>query len=433
MTPDDLDPEKACIGIAMDRPAALLDMDLIGDDFTDPRAGALWDLIVRMDASREAVTPATVLDASRSLPVKVDGTYIFDAYAARPLPALAAKYASIVANNAGLRRLRMAAQRINQLVDGGGSAHEVAEIVRAEIDATNRSAPVGRLIGETIDDTLDSLDKPSAAIPTPWPDLNRLIRGWRPGALYVIGARPGVGKTLVGLQAALGLCDHGYVALSSLEMPRREIEARVIANLARVPLGRLEGTSDGVEPLRESDWERIRNVDRTLRNLTLAIDDRSDITVLDIRSHARTITRRGRLAGVVVDYLQLLSNPRGDRRNRHEIVADYSRSLKILAKELDCPVIALSQLNRASEGRQDKRPILADLRESGAVEQDADVVILLHTPEPKPGDDLHNPDLDLLVAKNRHGVMGTVQLTRNGALATAEPRRWTPHRAAYPN
>lgn len=427
MTPDDLDPEKACVGIAIADPNALLDMDLRGEDFTDPRCGALWDLVVEMDARREAITPATVLDASRRLPVRIDGTFIFDAYAARPLPALAAKYASIVANNAGLRRLREAAQRIDQLIRGGGDAYEIAEIVRGEVDHSHRRTARAHFIRDTLDETIDSFEQPTRAIPTPWPDLTRLLHGWRPGALYVVGARPSVGKTLIGLQIAVDLCKHGPVAFSSLEMPRREIETRVIAQLARVPLAKLEGVSEGVDKLTDAEWERISRARPAIADLDLSVDDRSAVMPLDVRSHARTLNRHGRLAAIVIDYLQLFGTPRGgERRSRQEVVAEHSAALKAMAKEFDCPVIALSQLNRASEARHDKRPQMSDLRESGAVEQDADVVMLLHA-EDKP--DNPAPDLDLLVAKNRHGLKGLVQLTRNGAFAIAEPRRWTPHQA----
>ena len=430
MIPLELDAEKACIGIAMANRDALLDMEVIGDDFADARCGALWDLIREMDSRGEAITPAAVLAALPRLTARgingVDGPFIFDAYQARPVGALAGKYARIVANGGSLRRLRMAADRIRTLADEGRDAHEVAETARGEIDAAHRAVARARMVGATLHDTIDTLDQPTRAIPTPWPDLNRLIKGWRPGALYVIGARPGVGKTIVGLQAAVALAEHGPVAFNSLEMPEREIHARLIAQTARVALGRLDGSSAEADPLSDRDWDRIRDTTPRLISLPLSVDDRSAVGILDIRSHARTLSRRGQVAGVVVDYLQLMASPRGDRRPRHEVVAEFSRGLKLLAKEMDCPVVALSQLNRAVEGRTDKRPMLSDLRESGSVEQDADVVMLLHAQDPTDEADFATPNLDLLVAKNRHGVVGSVELTRRGEYALAEPRRWKP-------
>ena len=213
------------------------------------------------------------------------------------------------------------------------------------------------------------------------------------------------------------------MAFNTLEMADREVVARTIAQTAEVPLGRLDGRSEVSEPVTQRDWDKIARVRDRLGTMRLSIDDRSSVTLTDIRSHARSLARKGPLAGIVVDYLQLMDQPRGDRRPRHEAVAEFSRGLKKLAKEMDCPVIALSQLNRASEGRQDKRPILADLRESGAVEQDADVVLLLHVP------DETSTDMSMLVAKNRHGVVGAVDVTRRGEFARVETPEWRPSHA----
>jgi len=159
--------------------------------------------------------------------------------------------------------------------------------------------------------------------------------------------------------------------------------------------------------LTPGDWGKIRDRRSEWDNVPLFVDDRSGVTITDIKRFARSVNRRRPLAGVVVDYLQLMSQPHGDKRPRHEFVADMSRQLKIMAMDMQVPVIALSQLNRASEQRQDKMPMLSDLRESGAVEQDADVVILLHREIMGEKRD----DLSMLVAKNRHGATGLAELT----------------------
>ena len=227
-------------------------------------------------------------------------------------------------------------------------------------------------------------------------------------------------NTVVGLQAAYGLAHTGPVAVSSLEMPQREVHSRLLAHAGQVPLGALNGMSQPTG----ADWDRIRRAAEHLRTLPISVDDRSSVTVLDVTTHARLLARHGQLAGVVVDYLQLMSAPRGDRRSRQEVVAEQSRQLKILAGELDCPVIALSQLNRQSEARGDGRPTLADLRESGAIEQDADVVVLLHVPTEGGAPD--ESRLDALVAKNRHGRTGGIRLARSGATATVSDLEWRP-------
>lgn len=243
----------------------------------------------------------------------------------------------------------------------------------------------------------------------------RPIGGWRPGALYVIGARPGVGKSVLGLQAAINMAAHGAVALSSIEMTEAEIAARLVSQEANVPVGHLIDRK-----VTEDDWRRISTSHARMHALPIYVDDKTGVTPLNVRAHARTVGRRRALAGIVVDYLQLMTAPRGDKRPRHEVVSDFSRQLKLMAKEMQVPVIALSQLNRGSEQRSDKRPSIADLRESGAVEQDADVVMLLHSTEERPD------VLEVGVAKNRHGQRGAFQLTFEGAYQRAVPQRWSP-------
>lgn len=418
-------PERAVIGMLLHDVRALDDTaELSPEDFRDMRLGALYRLITRMVAASEPVDVTTVLAALPQITNEargVDGNLLADLYTEAPVTQTAHHYARLVIDAATKRRLYGTARRIAQLSESADPAAELVEQARAELDAVHRDTGTTRVVADTIDETLNGQDAPATFIPTPWADLNNLIKGWRPGALYVVGARPGVGKTIVGVQAAIDLAARGgWVAFSSLEMPEVELHHRIIAQLAEVPIQRLDA-----HELTELDWQKIARV-RDRLNLTIGIDDRGTVTVNDVRAHARTVARKGRLAGVVVDYLQLMSNPRGDRRPRHEIVAGYSRALKLLAKELNVPVIALSQLNRASEARPDRRPTLADLRESGAVEQDSDVVLLLHEDE----DD--ETAIDMLVAKNRHGAKGPVELTRRGWYARLDPRVWTPHAPADP-
>ena len=215
----------------------------------------------------------------------------------------------------------------------------------------------------------------------------------------------------------------GPVAFSALEMQDREVAKRAISLMSGVDGRRLNGVRAGRPGLSGEDKRRIERARDVIEPLPVSVDDSSAVSVLDVRAHARTLSRRGRLAGVVVDYLQLMEGSRGDRRPRHEIVAGFSRQLKVLAKEMNCPVIALSQLNRASEARDTGTPSLADLRESGAIEQDADAVLLLHIPTEtvvEGGKNVKVPMNDRLVvtvAKNRHGPQGRVTLYRDGATA----------------
>jgi replicative DNA helicase len=230
--------------------------------------------------------------------------------------------------------------------------------------------------------------------PTPWSSLNDIIGGLRPGGLYVVAARPSVGKSVVALQLARALTAKGSVAFSSLEMSESDVQIRAVSMDLRINLTRLIERR-----LTDNDWAKIRDRRAAWQDVPLFIDDRSGVTITDIKRFARSVHRRKPLAGLVVDYLQLMAQAPGDSRPRQEFVADMSRQLKILAMEMHIPVIALSQLNRGSTQREDKRPAISDMRESGAIEQDADVVILLHREimgETK-------GDLELLVAKNRNG------------------------------
>jgi len=254
--------------------------------------------------------------------------------------------------------------------------------------------------------------------PTIWPSLNASIGGLKPGALYVVGARPGVGKSVVALNLAMGLATKGTVAFSSLEMSRNELTLRGLASMAEVDVSRLTRGDLTVD-----DRERIAAA-RPRFNRQVAIDDRPGVGPSQIRAFARSIQRGGNLAGIVIDYMQLMTLP--GKEPRHEKVSEMSRQLKILAKDLNVPVIALSQLNRGSEQRADKIPTLSDLRESGSIEQDADVVILLSRPEDKPADIIFD------VAKNRHGRQGLVELVWRGNIARIDDYAWNQPGGTHP-
>lgn len=425
-----LESEHQLCGAALAHSSILNETSVESADFANPRLGALWHLMCQMHNRSEPVSPTTVAaNLSQIADVRgVDHGLIFDLYHNAPVTPIEGVHAARAVSEAAVNRgLESAGTRIVQLARGGGDVAEKVELARAEIDGTYKAVSGVRMFRDIVDDKLHAIESPSPTVPTPWDDLNKFIRGWRPGALYVIGARPGIGKTIIGLQAAIDLAQRGPVAVNSLEMGELEVAGRIMAQTAEVALGRLDGESDDpAERLSTRDWENIARARPQWDALPLAIDDRSHVSITDIRSHARTLAHQGPLAGIVVDYLQLMSTPRSShRQQRHEVVADFSRSLKLLAKELNCPVIALSQLNRASEGRHDKKPTLADIRESGAVEQDSDVVMLLSTDEKDPS------RLDLHVAKNRHGVNDvTVELTRQGHYARAVPREWSPSRWA---
>lgn len=414
-----ISPEAALISATLHQPSLLDTLDNTPDptDFAGVNHRALWKLLTHMHETGDAIDAITV--ANRIHEIRDDApaltpVHVADLYTSDALPALAETYARAVINAAGLRRIIEAGTRAVQAATAGGDARELQELLRADIDnATSEVAGVAFMADE-IDDAISRFGQPSPATPTPWDDLNQVLTGWRPGALYIIGARPGVGKSILGVQAALNLARAGVVSLHSLEMPKQEMYARIVAQTAGVALGRLSGRSKHTDPLTERDWGRIREARNQLHALPLSTSDKPGTTMTDIRSHARSAARRGQLAAVVVDYLQLIERTRDQAsRPKWEVVGDYSRGLKLLAMELGVPVIALAQLNRANV--QDKRPpTLADLRDSGEIEQNADVVILLHQQD-ELGD-----DLDVMVAKNRHGVKKVFTLRRVGEFARLE-------------
>ncbi|MBI1757993.1 MAG: replicative DNA helicase [Actinobacteria bacterium] len=404
--PHDLAAERAVLGAAMLAASAADDVDhLDPGDFYDHRHGALLALIRAMRESGQPVDLGTVGGRLLTDPIPGLAPHDLQGLAADvPTVGNASWYARIVADTAVRRRLIAAGMRVQQMAHGAddapGSAAELCDRARVEIDAaatTSRSGP-WVTVGESIAASLDEWERAAEFTPTAWPDLNRLINGWAPGRMYVVAARPGVGKSIFGVQAAADVARHGIGAcVFSLEMGRAEIDARLVSSVGRVDYALLERRQLG-----DGEWRRIAEAVNRLSDLPLWVDDQVPLRVHDIRSRVRGLARTHPIRLVVVDYLQLLAAPAGSGRTaRHEIVGEFSRALKLLAKELGVAVLVLSQLNRASEIRADKKPSMADLRESGEIEQNADMVALLH----RDADD--DPSrVAVAVAKNRQGERG---------------------------
>lgn len=423
---DNLNPERALIGMALASPKAFQAVEGIVDaaDFADIRYEALWSLITSLARDGRPHDAISVSGALAGIPAElrrgIDHAEIASMYGDAPI-GLAYHYGKQVAGNAIVRRLEVAGTRIVQLARN--AAHEdlagIIDNARAEIDNAGKVVTEVNHLGDIVTRLLDTIDEPPTFIPTPWTDLNNFIGGWRPGGMYVIAARPAVGKSVLGIQAGLDLSQKGVVAFSTLEMTGNEVAERAIAQKANVPFSHIKD-----HKLDDTDWKRIGAAQGSLTNLGFYVDDKSTVNPAHIRAHARSVARRGTLTGIVVDYLQLMTPAKDGGRNRQEIVAQFSREMKIMAKELQVPVIVLSQLNRQSTGRTDPRPTMSDIRESGAVEQDADVILLLHSTED------HPELLEVGVAKNRHGRTGALKLTFEGAYQRATDERWTPHQSA---
>lgn len=397
--------------------------DLRPADFADARLGALYALMLDRHHDGRGTDGASLMPHLARMATYDARPFDPSELAEMATTGIAATFSSVgnytreVIEASHLRALDTAGMRIRELVRADVPFEDAFEMARGEVDgATTASRNAALTIAEQHAQTLEILSTKTTFRPTPWRALNDLIGGWKPGALYVVGARPGVGKTLWGLQSALSMAEYGWAGMNTLEMTKHEMQMRTIAHLAQIPLGALLH-----HDLSRDQMDRARALGTdVLPHLNLSVDDRSDIRPAQLRNHARSLARRGDLAGMVLDYIGLMPSPRGDRRQRQEIVTEYSRSLKMLAKEMATPVMALSQLNRGGIGRGDRRPVLEDLRESGALEQDADVVILLSV-------DWDAPDyLTVHVAKHRNGPTGEFVLERRGAYSTLSDSDLTP-------
>ncbi len=410
----------------------LLSKDAIADvveivrtvDFYRPAHQTIFDTVLDLYARGEPADAVTV--HAQLGPAEAErlggAAYLHTLISAVPTAANAGYYARIVRERAVLRRLVEAGTRIVQLGygagDAGTDADEVADQAQAAIyDVTDRRTsedylPLEKILPTTLDE-LDAIQGHGGAlsgVPTGFRDLDELTNGLHPGQLAVLAARPAIGKSTVGLDLARSASIRNGLTsvIFSLEMSRSEITMRLLSAEAGVPLHHMRSGTMG-----DADWTKLARRMGEVADAPLFIDDSPNLTMMEIRAKARRLKQRHDLRLVVVDYLQLMTSPRRVESRQQE-VSELSRSLKLLAKELDVPVVAISQLNRSSEQRTDKKPQLSDLRESGAIEQDSDVVILLYREDVYERDSPRAGEADLIVAKHRNGPTSTVTVAFQG-------------------
>jgi replicative DNA helicase len=269
--------------------------------------------------------------------------------------------------------------------------------------------PLRDILGATIDrlDMLHQSQGQLTGVATGYTDLDRMTAGLQPGDLVIVAGRPSMGKTTLALNIAenAAIAGNTPVAVFSMEMSREQLSMRMISSLGRVDQSHLRTGMFGDE-----DWARINSAIAQMKAAPVYIDDSGALTPTEVRARARRLSRERGLGLIVIDYLQLMQVP-GTKENRATEISEISRSLKALAKELKLPVIALSQLNRSVEQRTDKKPVMSDLRESGAIEQDADVIILIYREEVYDPDTPRKGIADIIIAKQRNGPTGEVHLT----------------------
>lgn len=389
-------------------------VDLTPADFYRPANGDIYEAITRLADSGRSADAIAVADHLRTrgqLSAVGGAPYLHSCVASVHSTANIQHHVAIVARLSGLRRLDVALRRSLNIV--GAVDDDDLTSVQGRVEAELRAATDGgQVAGVThaaadLDVMLERLETRPRRVMSPWPELNKLIGGVEPGRMYVIGARPGHGKSIMGLQWAWhhAATTSQTVLFASLEMRHQEVQHRLLASVGQVDYARLQD-----HQLTNTDWKQISRAVPVLSELPIVVSDATSVSVERIRRQAGQLARSSDgLSMIVVDYLQLLQTPPGSRRPRHEVVGEFSRQLKLMAQELNVPLLALSQLNRGVESRTDRKPNLGDLRESGAVEQDADVVVLLHRGEK---DEAHL--VDVYVAKNRQGETGKVQMTFQG-------------------
>jgi len=419
--PHNADAEASLIG------AMLLSRDAIGpavelldgDQFYVPAHGYIFDAVASLYGAGEPADPVTVAEElTRSgLLDQVGGPQrLLELQMATPATSNAARYAKIVEDHALLRRLIAVAGEISEL----GYSHpddvvktvDEAEAMMFQV-AERRVVDSTKSIRDLLDANLDRLEElyergeAITGLPTGYMDLDELLSGLQPSSLVVIGARPAMGKTAF----ALGMASHAAllaqrpVLFFSLEMGHLELTQRILCADAKVDSQRLR-----TGKLSEDDRPKITRSVGRLAEAPIWIDDNPNLTVMEIRAKARRLkSRLGDLGLIVVDYLQLMTG-RGGAESRQVEVSEMSRGLKILARELETPIVALSQLSRGLEARTDKRPMLADLRESGSIEQDADVVAFIYRDEIYNQESADIGTAEVIVAKHRNGPTGTVRL-----------------------
>lgn len=427
-TPHSLEAEQAVLGsILIDsRCAAQVIAALKPEEFYSELNRGIYEVICSMFNFAKPIDAVTVLDEMRLQGIfnpQTSQIYLVELMSVTPTAANVMRYVDIVRDKALLRNIATVASDITAAVnEGTGSSEDVLENAERKIYALRQGKtlgglePISAILGEVYQGIAE-LSRTKGGIPglpTGLGELDETIMGLKNSDLIILASRPGMGKTSLALNIALNVAKKTSkaIAIFSLEMSRQQLATRLLSGEAYVDSKKLQ-----TGMLSKEDWQKLSAATATLSKTRMFIDDNSIITVSDMNAQCRRVQDLGL---VIIDYLQLMTSATGESsENRIQAVAEISRMLKIMAKELDVPVLVMSQLSRASTQRQDKRPMLSDLRESGSLEQDADIVLGLYREDYFNRESEEHNTAELIVMKNRHGNTGTI------------PLQWMPEYTTY--
>lgn len=425
--PQDIDAEMSVLGSMMLTTDAIVAVteEIRGSDFYKPAHETIFNAILDLFGQNEpadAITVAGHLQREGNLGKVGGAPYLHTLIASVPTAANAGYYARIVRERAIMRRLVTAGTRIVQLgySDEAGEVEEIVEQAQSEIYAVSneRTSKDYISIGSISTELLDHLEEIENSkgklqgVPTGFIELDNLTQGLHGGQMIIVAARPAMGKSTLALDFCRSASvKHGITSLIfSLEMSQQEIAMRLVSAESGVFLSKMQSGS-----MNERDWQSVSETFSKISNAPLYIDDSANMTIAEIRAKCRQLKQQHNLGLVVIDYLQLMTSGTQVESRQQEVSA-MSRNLKLLAKDIDVPVVAVAQLNRNSETRNDRKPMMSDLRESGSLEQDADIIMLLHRPEYYKEDDRPG-EADIIVAKHRNGSTKTIPVLFQGANA----------------
>ncbi len=431
--PHDIDAEESLLSAIFINNDNLLDITeiLTPEDFYKGAHKKIFRVILELASREEAadlVTVANALNEKDELESIGGAAYLASISDAAPVAVNALLYAKIIRGKASLRELINSSSKIiERCLEDKGDFKEIIDFAESSIFniSERKSSGSFKSLGELINLNIDQLEEQQgkdgglSGLSTGYPRLNSITSGLQGSDLIIIAARPSMGKTAFALNLArnVALEERKPVAVFSLEMSNEQLSMRLLTSEARIDSNRLRTGF-----ISQEDWQNATDAAGVLNEMPIFIDDSPNITVMDVRAKARKLYQKhGELGLVIIDYLQLMKAPfRSDRRDLE--IAEISRSLKALAKELNIPVIALSQLNRMLEQRADKRPMMSDLRESGALEQDADIIAFIYRDEVynKEPDNPKKGTAEIIVAKNRNGATGVALMHFHGQFTRFE-------------